>query len=112
MIKLFLITLLCATLVFADSSIQDFEDARKQSMHEFHDMANHFTVHSSLVRRSPQIGGQGGAQGGAQAGFGMEAKAEGEAGGEGGFGEGFKGGFEGGFNMGAGAGAGAGGAGK
>ncbi|XP_072757093.1 uncharacterized protein [Anoplolepis gracilipes] len=60
MIKLFLITLLCGTLVFADSSIQDFEDIQKELvMNGFPGMVNHFMSHDSLVRRSAQAEGQG-----------------------------------------------------
>ncbi|XP_072757118.1 uncharacterized protein [Anoplolepis gracilipes] len=86
MIKLFLITLLCATLVFADSSIQDFEDARKQPVNGFRGIANQFTGHGNLVRRSAQGGGGLGGQIGGGLGFGGQLGA--------------------GFGMGAGAGAG------
>ncbi|XP_050445537.1 uncharacterized protein LOC126848591 isoform X1 [Cataglyphis hispanica] len=86
MLKLFLITLFCATLVFANSPVQEFQDD--------HD--------SNLVRRSAQ-GGEAGGQAGFGFDFGVNAGAGGSAGGEAGGQAGFGFGFGG--NAGAGGGA-------
>ncbi|KAM0732236.1 hypothetical protein ACS0PU_001778 [Formica fusca] len=67
MIKLFLITLLCATLVFADLPVQGLQDVREGQVNGFLGMADHLGRGSSLVRRSAQGGG---GQGGAGGGFG------------------------------------------
>ncbi|XP_070165825.1 protein suex-1-like [Polyergus mexicanus] len=96
MIKLFLITLLCATLVFADSPVQDLQDAWEKPVNGF-SMADHLRGRdSSLVRRSAQGGGRefGGVGG------------EGAGGAGGGFGGGFGGRFGGHIGWEAGAGAG------
>ncbi|KAM0732235.1 hypothetical protein ACS0PU_001777 [Formica fusca] len=92
MIKLFLITLLCATLVFADSAVQDFQDLKawKGPVNGFLSTMKHGS--SSLVRRSANAGGPPGPPGGGPPGGG---------------GEGY-GGASGGFQMGGGMGGGAG----
>ncbi|KAL6441721.1 hypothetical protein ACFW04_003666 [Cataglyphis niger] len=94
MLKLFLITLLCATLVFANSPVQKFQDV---PMSGFRNTAEHFMDHgtSSLVRRSAYgspsssrppgppgpPGGMGGGMGGGMEG-GMQGRVGGNAGGE------------------------------
>ncbi|CAL1677714.1 unnamed protein product [Lasius platythorax] len=66
MIKLFLITLLCVTLVFAHSPGQNFQDAWKQPVNGFLSKADHHFMGrgNSLVRRSAQEEPQGGGRGG------------------------------------------------
>ncbi|CAL1677715.1 unnamed protein product [Lasius platythorax] len=94
MIKLFLISLFCATLVFADTHVEDFQDALVGPVNGFLSMA-HFRsrVHgNSLVRRSAlEKGGE------AEFGFGFgigfnAAVEEGKAGAKAGFQFGFNGG--------------------
>ncbi|XP_025265250.1 keratin, type II cytoskeletal 5 isoform X2 [Camponotus floridanus] len=90
MIKLFFITLLCVTLVFAESPLENFRNVRALDK----PMTG---LHAKLVRRSAKGGGAGG-EGGMGAGMGFGANA----GGGFGFGANAGGGF--GFGMNAGAG--------
>ncbi|XP_025265254.1 glycine-rich protein 5 isoform X3 [Camponotus floridanus] len=87
MIKLFFITLLCVTLVFAESPLENFRNVRALDK----PMTG---LHAKLVRRSAKGGGAGG-EGGMGAGMGFGANAGG------GFGFGMNGGAGG--SMGAGA---------
>ncbi|EFN60571.1 hypothetical protein EAG_03742 [Camponotus floridanus] len=70
MIKLFLITLLCVTLVFAESPLENFRNVRALDK----PMTG---LHAKLVRRSPPGGGGAGGEGhgGMSGGFGMDAGA-------------------------------------
>ncbi|XP_029673238.1 glycine-rich protein 5-like [Formica exsecta] len=86
MIKLFLITLLCATLVFADSAVQDFQDLKawKGPVNGFLSTMKHGS--SSLVRRSANGGGPpGGPPGGGPPGGGGEGYGGASGGASGGF---------------------------
>ncbi|XP_025271254.1 glycine-rich protein 23 isoform X1 [Camponotus floridanus] len=92
MIKLFFITLLCVTLVFAESPQENFRNVRALDK----PMTG---LHAKLVRRSAQGGGAGG-QAGMGGGFELGAKAGAGLGFGGEAGGGVEGGAEAGFGFG------------
>ncbi|GAB1867887.1 hypothetical protein CAJAP_08966 [Camponotus japonicus] len=78
MIKLFFITLLCVTLVFAESLLHS-RDALDKPMTGLHNADNFMNGGAKLVRRSAQGGPEGRPGGGAGmgGGFGFGANAGG-----------------------------------
>ncbi|CAL1677716.1 unnamed protein product [Lasius platythorax] len=88
MIKIFLITLVCATLVFADSPVQDFQNEWQKPMNGLLNADHFMGRHSSLARRRPPTsqGGSGGSGGEGGAGGAGEPGEPGEPGGAGGAG--------------------------
>ncbi|XP_050445538.1 uncharacterized protein LOC126848591 isoform X2 [Cataglyphis hispanica] len=68
MLKLFLITLFCATLVLANSPVQKFQDTGEMMNGFVNNMADHFKDHGSSLVRGLAQQEEGGVGAGAGAG--------------------------------------------